>query len=103
MGLVTELSSRGRHVTATVREPAKAADLKAVPGVAIEGLDIDNPAMVEALVARLGNAQFDLVFVNAGVIGPRERTAETVTHEEVAQIFQINAASPVRLTYKLRG
>ena len=41
LGLVQRLTEQGWHVTATVRDPQNAENLKAVEGVRIEAVDLD--------------------------------------------------------------
>jgi len=102
LGLTKELLARGWHVTATVRTAGKDMGLEAFHGqVSLDTLDINNTRSVEAFVARVKSEKFDVVFINAGIGGPEEKTAETVTEEEMTHLFMSNAISPVRLAYKL--
>jgi hypothetical protein len=45
-----------------------------VPGVHIEQLEMNDTAQLDGLKQRLQGEVFDLVFVNAGVMGPCRRT-----------------------------
>lgn len=101
LGLVKRLSSLNWDVTATVRSPQKADDLKAVAGVHIETLDIDSDSSLEALVAQIDAQVFDLVFVNAGIMGPMHQSASQASADELGQLFMTNVVAPIRLAEKL--
>lgn len=100
LGLAAELVRRGWHVTATQRTPSEA--LAGVAGVTVETVDIDDAAAIAALVAR-APGPFDLVFVNAGVMGPKHGSADKVTGDELAALMMTNAISPVRTARALLG
>ena len=97
-GLARELASRGWQVVATQRTPSDelAAAAQADRRIAIETVDIDDADAVTALAARLGGRRFDLVFVNAGVMGPAHGSAQRVTRDELAALMLTNAVAPVR-------
>lgn len=101
LGLVKRLTEQGWKVIATVRDPQKATDLKAVAGVQIETLDLDNAASQDALKASLQGEVFDVLVINAGIMGPRPQSAEQVTTTELTQIFLTNAIAPIRLAERL--
>jgi NAD(P)-dependent dehydrogenase (short-subunit alcohol dehydrogenase family) len=102
LGLTKELLHRGWHVTATVRTARRGLGLEEFHAqVTLDTLDINNTASVEAFVARVRSQVFDVVFINAGIGGPENKTAETVSEEEMTHLFMTNAISPVRLAYKL--
>lgn len=103
LGLVQRLTEQGWKVTATVRDPKKANDLKAVPGVRIETLDMDSIASLDALKQSLQGEVFDVLFVNAGVTGPQHQSAEQATAAELGQLFLTNAIAPVRLAERFVG
>lgn len=103
LGLVQRLTEQGWTVTATVRDPKKANDLKAVPGVRIETVDMDSIASLDALKQSLQGEVFDVLFVNAGVTGPQHQSAEQATAAELGQLFLTNAIAPVRLAERFVG
>ncbi len=100
LGLAAELTRRGWQVTATQRTPSP--ELAAVAGVTVETVDIDDAAAVAALAQRQPGP-FDLVFVNAGVTGPRHASADKVTGDELAALMMTNAIAPVRTARALLG
>lgn len=97
LGLVQRLVEQNWTVTATVRDPQQADDLKAVAGVRIETLDIDSIASLDALKQTLQGQVFDVVFVNAGIMGGRPQSAELTSAAELGQLFLTNAIAPIRL------
>ena len=106
LGLVQRLKEDGWAVTATVRDTGKAEALRAVSGIQIEQLDMDDAQSVDALHTRLHDQVFDLLFVNAGVKGPANQTPGAAPAQEVAQLFLTNSVAPIslaqRFTHNLR-
>jgi NAD(P)-dependent dehydrogenase (short-subunit alcohol dehydrogenase family) len=100
LGLAQELVKRGWQVVATQRSHSEA--LATVAGVTVETVDIDDVEAVQALAARQ-KGPFDLVFVNAGVTGPKHGSADKVTPQELAALMMTNAVSPVRTARALLG
>lgn len=100
LGLAAELTRRGWQVTATQRTPSP--ELAAVAGVTVESVDIDDAAAVAALATRQPGP-FDLVFVNAGVMGPRHGSADKVSGDELAALMMTNAVAPIRTARALLG
>ena len=56
----------------TASHPDRATELKAIPGVRMEVLDVNDPAAVDGFASRLGATQLDVLLVNAGVSGPEQ-------------------------------
>ncbi len=102
LGLSLELARRGWDVTATVRSAPGGTGLEAYhEQVTMDTLDINNLHAVQPFVERMSGKSFDVVFINAGTSGPEDKTAETVTPEEVTHLMMTNAIAPVRLAMKL--
>jgi NAD(P)-dependent dehydrogenase (short-subunit alcohol dehydrogenase family) len=97
LGLVKRLTEQNWNVTATIRDPQKATDLKAIAGVQIETLDMDDSASLKALKHKLEGKVFDVLFVNAGIAGPQHQSASQATAAELGQLFLTNAIAPIRL------
>jgi NAD(P)-dependent dehydrogenase (short-subunit alcohol dehydrogenase family) len=94
LGLAKELLDRGWLVTATVRSAPKNSELLKFHGqVTLDTVDINNMTTVDAFVNRLHQEHFDVVFINAGIGGPEGKTAETVTPDEMTNLFMTNAVS----------
>lgn len=105
LGLAGELAGRGWQVIATARDPAKATELAALAArtgrIEIEKLDVDDVGQLEALASRLANRRLDLLFVNAGIAGPRDQSVADLSREDLAQVMWTNALSPVRIAGRL--
>jgi NAD(P)-dependent dehydrogenase (short-subunit alcohol dehydrogenase family) len=97
LGLVKRLTELGWEVTATVRDAQKADELKALPNVQLQTLDIDEQSSLEVLTHNLKGQTYDLLFVNAGVMGPLHPNATDATAGELGQLFLTNAVAPIRL------
>lgn len=103
LGLTRQLSARGWQVIATARDPQRATELAAIPGVRVEALDIADAAQVDALPARLAGVTLDLLYINAGIAGPQDKAASASTIDEVGQLFMTNAVAPIRLAEAMRA
>lgn len=102
LGLSQELLKRGWLVTATVRSATGGTGLEAYHGqVTMDTLDINSLSSVSAFVDRMAGKIFDVVVVNAGISGPEDKTAETVSNDDMTHLMMTNAVAPVRLAYKL--
>jgi NAD(P)-dependent dehydrogenase (short-subunit alcohol dehydrogenase family) len=106
LGLAGELAARGWRVIATARTPAKAKELQALAAgsggaVAIEQIDVDDSAQLDALAGRLKSERLDLLFLNAGIAGPAEKSAAQCTREEMSQVMWTNAIAPLRIAERL--
>ena len=99
LGLVKELADRGWEVTGTARSASGEAALKALStkgAVHLETVDTADLASAEALRKRLEGKTFDVIIVNAGVSGPRDKTPRTVSDGEFSDLFITNSLAPVR-------
>lgn len=103
LGLVAEHLTRGFDVTATVRKPADEADLKALPGaerLTVLQADVTSDADIARLAAEVP-ADLDVVFINAGIIGPRSIVDASAVEFDTA--MHTNVFGPVRLGHALIG
>jgi NAD(P)-dependent dehydrogenase (short-subunit alcohol dehydrogenase family) len=103
LGLVKQLHADGWQVIATQRNRQPAEALQALPGVRIEALDIDDGAALAALAERLQGEVFDLLLINAGILGPAHQSTSAATAAELGQLFMTNAVAPIRLAERLLG
>lgn len=101
LGLTRQFSSEGWQVIATVRNAQQADTLAQIPQVRVETLDMTDAASVEALAKRLQGTELDVLFINAGISGPRDKTATQVSEAETGQLFFTNAVAPLRLAQQL--
>ncbi|MDF2490596.1 MAG: short-chain dehydrogenase/reductase [Pseudomonas sp.] len=103
LGLVQRLREDGWQVTATVRDPRHPGKLGEEPGVRIETLDMNDSTQLESLQNSLKGEVFDLVFVNAGIMGPHPQDPEVVQLKDVGELFMTNAVAPIRVAQRLVG
>lgn len=103
LGLVQRLHEDGWAITATVRNPQRPGALAEVPGVRIEQLEMNDTAQLDGLQQRLQDQVFDLVFINAGVMGPLPQELETVQTQAIGELFMTNAVAPIRVARRLAG
>ncbi|MFQ6576354.1 SDR family oxidoreductase [Pseudomonas sp. UM16] len=100
LGLVQRLLEDNWKVIATVRDAAKASDLAALPGVQVETLEMNSGSQLDNLQQRLQGQTFDLLFVNAGVMGPGDQNPERAQLADVGNLFMTNAVSPIRVAQR---
>ncbi|MBV6289728.1 SDR family oxidoreductase [Pseudomonas aegrilactucae] len=100
LGLVERLGEAGWNVVATVRDPARAADLAKLKGVQVQTLEMNSSQQLDALQAQLEGQTFDLLFVNAGVKGPDEQNAEHAQLADVGELFMTNSVAPIRVAQR---
>ncbi|SIR71913.1 SDR family oxidoreductase [Pseudomonas putida] len=103
LGLVQRLHEDGWHITATVRDPQQPGALANVPGVHIEQLEMNDTVQLDDLKQRLQGQVFDLIFVNAGVMGPLPQDLEAVHNSDIGDLFMTNAVAPIRVARRLVG
>lgn len=101
LGLVEQLKDAGWEVTATVRDLDKVPTALTALEVKVEGLEMGSLASMDALQAQLQGQLFDVVFINAGVSGPRGYVTDGASDADIGELFVINAVAPIRLAQRL--
>lgn len=95
-----QLLSREWTITAAVRDPDRASDLKALdPGdgrLRIEAYDASKLDAATKLKARV-EGPLDILFANAGVMGPEEQEFGDAASEGFMDTVRINALAPLAL------
>ena len=99
LGLAEEYKRRGWRVIGTVRDDAGETALRDLGDVRVERLDVADEAQIEALAELMASETLDLLFLNAGVMGPRDLLS--ASPEEVNAVMQANAFAPARLAWRL--
>ena len=99
LGLAEEYLRRGWRVIGTVRDDAGEAALRDAGDVRVERLDVADEAQVERLAGALKEETLDLLFLNAGVMGPADML--TASADDVNRVMQANAFGPARLAWRL--
>jgi NAD(P)-dependent dehydrogenase (short-subunit alcohol dehydrogenase family) len=56
---------------------------------------------LDALQQRLHGQVLDLLFVNAGVMGPLPQDLEAVSSQQIGDLFMTNAVAPIRVARRL--
>jgi NAD(P)-dependent dehydrogenase (short-subunit alcohol dehydrogenase family) len=97
LGLAGEFAGRGWQVTATTRRAGTLQDAR----ITEVPLDVRDESQLAALCNRLDPESLDLLFVNAGVKGPEQQSADHVTPEELLDLMQVNAIAPVHVARQL--
>lgn len=104
LALAKEYLHRGWHVIATIRGGANSALQDAQAGAKgqldVERVDINLPAQVAALHARLSDRKLDLLFVSAGVASDPDTSIGDVDAAAFSHVMVTNALSPLRFIEK---
>ncbi len=95
LGLVREFASRGWDVTGTVRDGAAEAAVRDAGGTPARAEVTDEASLAALHAATPG--ELDLLFVNAGISGPKHQDAGQTTPEEAGTLFLTNAVAPVAI------
>lgn len=101
LGLVEEYLARGWSVSATVRDAGAEAELTATDRtgrLTVARADVTHDSDIQALADQI-QEPLDLLFVNAGIMGPEEMI--TASPEEIDQVMQTNAFGPAKLAWAL--
>ncbi len=92
------------RVIATCREPAKAAELRAVAGsIEIHALDATDFPAVGRLATTLGDVAIDVLIANAGISGPRAMTPDAIDVAGWTEVFRVNTMAPLALAGAFRA
>ncbi|WDY57405.1 SDR family oxidoreductase [Pseudomonas sp. PSKL.D1] len=103
LGLAQRLREGGWEVHATVRNPQTATGLANVGDVHIETLEMNDPAQLDALKARLQGKLFDLVYINAGIMSPITDTPQSTAIDAIGELFMTNVVAPIRVAEAFAG
>jgi NAD(P)-dependent dehydrogenase (short-subunit alcohol dehydrogenase family) len=93
---VRQCRAEGARVTATARDDAGLERLRALGATALP-LDVASAAGASALALPIDGERFDLVLLNAGIMGPRKNGFEAPTQEEFDAVMHTNVLGPMRL------
>jgi NAD(P)-dependent dehydrogenase (short-subunit alcohol dehydrogenase family) len=106
--LVRQFANRGWTVIGTARDVTRAHELIRLQGerpdrIAIKALDLTAPESVMALKAELGGGRLDVLYINAGIMGPTHHDPVRISDSEFEQLMLTNALAPIRLAKALLG
>jgi NAD(P)-dependent dehydrogenase (short-subunit alcohol dehydrogenase family) len=104
--LVRQFADRGWQVIATMRDPGRAEELLRLQAersaqISISLLDISDAGSTAALKTELRGSSLDVLFINAGIMGPSHHDPTRVTDDELQALMLTNALAPVRLARAL--
>lgn len=97
LGLAKELTRRGWQVAGTTRRSGSLHDARITEML----LDVRDDDQLAALRNRLEPESLDLLFVNAGVKGPEDQSADRVASGDLLHLMQVNAIAPVHVARQL--
>lgn len=100
--LVRQLRADAAEVTATARDEAGLARLRAQGAQALE-LDVTKADCAARLQASSGAAGFGLVIVNAGVYGPRSAGLQPPSRDDFDRVMHTNVLGAMRVLAALDG
>jgi len=98
--LVRQYRADGASVSATVRDDGGASRLAGIGATALR-LDVADAASASGLAWQIDGATFDVVVVNAGVIGPRVEGLDTPTEADFDHVMHTNVLGPMRVLPQL--
>lgn len=104
--LVRQFADRDWRVIATVRDVQGAHELVRLQversdRISISLLDIKDPESIAALKGELGEQPVDVLYINAGIMGPTHHDVTKITDGEFQSLMLTNALAPVRLAAAL--
>ncbi len=98
-----QYAKAGWRVIATCRNPARAEKLRGVAGtVEIHALDAADFPSVAALAETLGDVAIDVLLANAGIVGPRGMTPDSIDASAWEEVFRVDAMAPLALAGAFR-
>lgn len=106
LGLAEELVRRGWRVIATARsrDPGGKLERAATSSggkLSVESVDLNDTSVVDSFCRRLSGQHLDLLFLNAGVSGPKHQSVDAVTEAELGALLMTNATAPLRIARRL--
>ncbi len=97
-------AERGFDVISTARDPDSATALQALASahdnLTVRRYDARDPAGANALKAEIGETPVDILFNNAGVMGPpsAEQVFDAVAVDEILDTVRVDALAPLELS-----
>ncbi|WP_119273330.1 SDR family oxidoreductase [Taklimakanibacter deserti] len=106
--LARQFAERDWQVIATVRNLDGAPDLARLQTerpdrIAINRLDIADQSSVAAFKAEIGDRRLDVLYINAGIMGPRHHDPMRISDDEFQSLMLTNALAPVRFATTFLG
>jgi NAD(P)-dependent dehydrogenase (short-subunit alcohol dehydrogenase family) len=98
--LARQYRADGAAVTATARDEAGLARLRALGATAV-ALDVGDPASAAALAWPIDGARFDVLLFVAGVVGQRAPALQTPTRADFDAVMHTNVLGPMAVLPQL--
>ena len=99
--LARQYAVAGDRVFATCRSPADAQDLNGLVGGAggrltVLALDVGDGASIAACVKAVGDTPIDVLINNAGILGGKSQTLESIDFDAWVDAFKVMTIGPFR-------
>ncbi|MGE3876701.1 MAG: SDR family oxidoreductase [Parvibaculaceae bacterium] len=106
--LVRQFAGRDWQVIATARDLDRAQDLVRLQAewpdrITTCRLDIADQESVSSLKTGIGDRRLDVLYVNAGIMGPEHHDPMRIGEDEFHALMLTNALAPIRLATALLG
>jgi NAD(P)-dependent dehydrogenase (short-subunit alcohol dehydrogenase family) len=100
--LARVFARRDWEVIACCRRPEEALDLRAIEaesqgGLTIRQLDVARDDEISSLAGSLSGKAIDILFNNAGILGPEEQDFGNLDEEEWLTVFRVNTIAPYKM------
>lgn len=101
LGLAQFYARAGWSVIASCREPREAPALRRLPGTEVVKLDVTDEAAIDRVADGLSGRPIDLLFNNAGLLGPRSTPLGMSQQEDWLRILKANTVGPYLLAERI--
>jgi NAD(P)-dependent dehydrogenase (short-subunit alcohol dehydrogenase family) len=104
--LVRQYAEAGDRVIATCRAPARADKLAALAkgsdgAIAVHALDVGEGDSIKACAKAIGDAPIDILINNAGVVGGKSQTLESIDFDAWLEATRVMTIGPFRIVQAL--
>lgn len=100
--LARQFAADGWQVWGTARDPARAGELGALPGVRVLPLEATDAGSIEALASMLRGEALDVLIANAGIAVHLSAAPAEVTRADMLSSFATNSFAPLALARALK-
>ena len=98
--LAKQYAAAGDEVIACVRDPS-GTDLNG--GIAVEQMDVGDPASISAARERIGDGAIDILINNAGAVGGEHQAVDDIDIEEWHRTLDVNTIGPLLIARAFKG
>jgi NAD(P)-dependent dehydrogenase (short-subunit alcohol dehydrogenase family) len=102
LALARQYTEAGDRVFATCRSPADAHDLNSLAAssggrLTVHGLDVGDGASIAACAKAVGDTPIDILINNAGILGGKSQTLESIDFDAWIDAFKVMTIGPFRM------